>query len=328
MGLKQNIMSVLVFIELADGEIKKSSLEALYYGAKVAEMTGGSATALAIGDASEGELAKAGNYGVTNVLHANDERLNQPNILAYSKALIEATKQISANIIVSAKSSLADPVTARAAGAMKAGVVGNVVELPDLSDGFKVKRSIFTGKAFADTVVSSDIKILAIKKNAVTPELSDAAAATVEAFSPSLDDSSFVAKVTETVKATGDILLPEADLVVSGGRGFKGPENWQPLLDLATALGAATACSKPVSDLDWRPHHEHVGQTGVKVAPNLYIACGISGAIQHLAGVNSSKVIVVINKDPEAPFFKAADYGIVGDVFDVLPKLTEAVKAG
>lgn len=320
-------MSVLVFIELADGEIKKSSLEALYYGAKVAEMTGGSATALAIGDASEGELAKAGNYGVTKVLHANDERLNQPNILAYSKALIEATKQISANIIVSAKSSLADPVTARVAGAMKAGVVGNVVELPDLSNGFKVKRSIFTGKAFADTVVTSDIKILAIKKNAVTPELSDVAAA-VEVFSPSLDDSSFVAKVTETVKATGDILLPEADLVVSGGRGFKGPENWQPLLDLATSLGAATACSKPVSDLDWRPHHEHVGQTGVKVAPNLYIACGISGAIQHLAGVNSSKVIVVINKDPEAPFFKAADYGIVGDVFDVLPKLTEAVKAG
>jgi electron transfer flavoprotein alpha subunit len=320
-------MSVLVFIELADGEIKKSSLEALYYGAKVAEMTGGSATALAIGEASEGELAKAGNYGVPKVLHANSERLSQPNIMAYSKVLIEATQQIGANIIVTAKSSLADPVTARVAGAMKAGVVGNVVELPDLSDGFKVKRSIFTGKAFADTVVLSDLKILAIKKNAVIPELSDAIA-TIEVFSPSLDDSSFVAKVIETVKVTGDILLPEADLVVSGGRGFKGPENWQPLLDLATALGAATACSKPVSDLDWRPHHEHVGQTGIKVAPNLYIACGISGAIQHLAGVNSSKVIVVINKDPEAPFFKAADYGIVGDVFDILPKLTAAVKAG
>lgn len=320
-------MSVLVFIELADGEIKKSSLEALYYGAKVAEMTGGSAAALAIGDASESELAKAGNYGVAKVLHVSDERLTQPNIMAYSKALIGAIETVGAKVIVTAKSSLADPVTARVAGALKAGVVGNVVELPDLSDGFKVKRSIFTGKAFADTMVSSDVKILAIKKNAVAPELTDAAA-TVEAFSPSLDDSSFVAKVTETVKATGDILLPEADLVVSGGRGMKGPDQWQPLLDLAQALGAATACSKPVSDMDWRPHHEHVGQTGVKVAPNLYIACGISGAIQHLAGVNSSKVIVVINKDPEAPFFKAADYGIVGDVFDVLPKLTEAVKAG
>ena len=318
-------MSVLIFIELADGEIKKSSLEALYYGAKIAEMSGDSATALAIGEASEAELAKAGSYGVTKVLHANEERLSQPNILAYSKALIEATKQTEATIIVTAKSSLADPVTARVAGALKAGVVGNVVGLPDLSDGFKVKRSIFTGKAFADTVVTSEIKILAIKKNAVTPELTDETA-TVEVFSPSLDDSSFVAKVTETVKATGDILLPEADLVVSGGRGFKGPENWQPLLDLATALGAATACSKPVSDLDWRPHHEHVGQTGVAIKPNLYIAIAISGAIQHLAGVNQSKVIVVINKDPEAPFFKAADYGIVGDAFEVVPKLVEAMK--
>lgn len=320
-------MSVLIFIELADGEIKKSSLEALYYGAKVAEMTGGSATALAIGAASEGELAKAGNYGVAKVLHAGDDRLSQPNIMAYAAALIEATQKTGATIIVTAKSSLADPVSARVAGALKAGVVGNVVDLPNTADGFKVKRSIFTGKAFAETVVTSDVKILAIKKNAVAPVLTDASA-TVEAFSPPLADSNFVAKVTDTVKATGDILLPEADLVVSGGRGFKGPENWQPLLDLANALGAATACSKPVSDLDWRPHHEHVGQTGVKVAPNLYIACGISGAIQHLAGVNSSKVIVVINKDPEAPFFKAADYGIVGDVFDVLPKLTAAVKAG
>ncbi len=320
-------MSVLIFIELADGEIKKSSLEALYYGAKVAEMTGGTATALAIGEATGSELAKAGNFGVGKVLHVSDERLSQPNIMAYAKALIAATQHVEAKIIITAKSSLADPVTARVSGALKAGVVGNVVELPELSNGFKVKRSIFTGKAFAETVVSSDVKILAIKKNAVTPELTSATA-TVETFSPALDDSSFVAKVTETVKATGDILLPEADFVVSGGRGFKGPENWQPLLDLAKALGAATACSKPVSDMDWRPHHEHVGQTGIKVAPNLYIACGISGAIQHLAGVNSSKVIVVINKDPEAPFFKAADYGIVGDVFDVLPKLTEAVKAG
>lgn len=327
MGLTKYIMSVLIFIELADGEIKKSSLEALYYGAKVAGMTGGEATALAIGTAGAGELEKAGNYGVSKVLHVTDERLNQPNIMAYARTMIDAAEKTGAKVIVTAKSSLADPVTARVAGALKAGVVGNVVELPDLSDGFKVKRSIFTGKAFADTTISSDVKILAIKKNAVVPEVTGDSA-TVETFSPTLDESSFVAKVTDTVKATGDILLPEADLVVSGGRGMKGPENWQPLLDLASALGAATACSKPVSDMDWRPHHEHVGQTGIKVAPNLYIACGISGAIQHLAGVNSSKVIVVINKDADAPFFKAADYGIVGDVFDVLPKLTAAVKAG
>lgn len=318
-------MSVVVFVELNEGELKKTSLEAIYYGAKVAEAMGGNATVLAIGQATEAELAKAGNYGATKVLHANDAQLAQANIMAYANVLVEAVKASGASVVVTAKSSLADPVTARAAAALKAGIVGNVTELPDLSDGFKVKRSIFTGKAFAETTISTAVKIVAIKKNAVSPLTSDASA-TVEAFTPALDGGLFVSKVTETVKATGTVPLPEADIVVSGGRGMKGPEHWQPLLDLAEALGATTACSKPVSDLDWRPHHEHVGQTGVKVAPNLYIACGISGAIQHLAGVNSSKVIVVINKDPEAPFFKAADYGIVGDVFDVLPKLTAAVK--
>lgn len=319
-------MSVVVFVELNEGELKKTSLEAIYYGAKVAEAMGGSTTALAIGQATEAELAKAGNYGATKVLHANDAQLTQANIMAYASVLVEAVKASGASVVVTAKSSLADPVTARAAAALKAGIVGNVTELPDVSAGFKVKRSIFTGKAFAETTISTAIKLVAIKKNAVSPVVTDAQAS-VETFTPALDGGLFVSKVTETLKATGTVPLPEADIVVSGGRGMKGPEHWQPLLDLADALGATTACSKPVSDLDWRPHHEHVGQTGVKVAPNLYIACGISGAIQHLAGVNSSKVIVVINKDPEAPFFKAADYGIVGDVFDVLPKLTAAVKS-
>jgi electron transfer flavoprotein alpha subunit len=272
-------------------------------------------------------LAKAGNFGATKVLHANDSKLDAANSMAYAIVLAEAVKSVGATVVVSAKSSFADAVTARAAGALKAAVVGNVTELPNIVNGFQVKVSIFTGKAFADVNVTSPIKILAIKKNAVAP-IESSNSATVETFAPALSDSLFVAKVTETIKATGTVSLPEADLVVSGGRGMKGPETWQPLLDLADALGAATACSKPVSDLDWRPHHEHVGQTGVKVSPNLYIACGISGAIQHLAGVNSSKVIVVINKDPEAPFFKAADYGIVGDVFEVLPKLTKAVLAG
>jgi electron transfer flavoprotein alpha subunit len=240
--------------------------------------------------------------------------------------LSETAKSLSAQIVISAKSSLADAVMARAAGALKAGLVGNVVDLPNTTGGFKVKRSIFTGKAFAETSITSDVKFIAIKKNVLAMEESTNTAS-VEKTSVDTGSLTSSSKVLETIKATGTVSLPEADLVVSGGRGMKGPENWQPLLDLAEALGAATACSKPVSDLDWRPHHEHVGQTGVKVAPNLYIACGISGAIQHLAGVNSSKVIVVINKDPEAPFFKAADYGIVGDVFDVLPKLTAAVKA-
>lgn len=318
-------MSVLVFVELHEGEVKKTSLEAIYYGAKVAEAQGGTTTVLAIGEANEADLAKTGNYGANKVLHANTAQLAQDNIMAYAAVLVDAVKASGATVVVTAKSSLTDPVTARAAAALQAGIVGNVTDLPDLSGGFTVKRSIFSGKAFAETTISTPIKILGIKKNAVSPVVSDALA-TVEAFNPSIDSSLFTSKITETIKATGTVSLPEADIVVSGGRGMKGPEHWQPLLDLADALGAATACSKPVSDLDWRPHHEHVGQTGVKVAPNLYIACGISGAIQHLAGVNSSKVIVVINKDPEAPFFKAADYGIVGDVFEVLPKLTAAVK--
>jgi electron transfer flavoprotein alpha subunit len=319
-------MSVLVYTELADGQFKKSSLEAIFYGSKVAAQVGASMTVLAIGSASDDELAKAGNYGATKVLHANAQNLASENIMAYSKVLSETAKSLSAQIVISAKSSLADAVMARAAGALKGGLVGNVVELPNTSSGFKVKRSIFTGKAFAETTITSEVKFIAIKKN-VLPLEETSNSATVEKLSVDTGNLTESSKVLETIKASGTVSLPEADLVVSGGRGMKGPENWQPLLDLAEALGAATACSKPVSDLDWRPHHEHVGQTGVKVAPNLYIACGISGAIQHLAGVNSSKVIVVINKDPEAPFFKAADYGIVGDVFDVLPKLTAAVKA-
>lgn len=317
---------ILIFTEIADGAIKKSSLEAIYYGSKIAEMMGTTATALAIGSADAAELAKAGNFGASKVLHANDGKLATPNSMAYASVLAETVKSTGAKVVVAAKSSFADAVTARAAGALKAAVVGNVTELPNLSNGFQVKVSIFTGKAFADVNVNGHVKILAIKKNVVAP-VESGNSASVEIISPALADNLFAAKVTETIKATGMISLPEADLVVSGGRGMKGPEHWQPLLDLADALGAATACSKPVSDLDWRPHHEHVGQTGVKVSPNLYIACGISGAIQHLAGVNSSKVLVVINKDPEAPFFKAADYGIVGDVFEVLPKLTKAVMA-
>jgi electron transfer flavoprotein alpha subunit len=319
-------MSVLVYAELAEGQFKKSSLEAIFYGSKVASQIGSSMSVLAIGSASDSELGKAGNFGATKVLHAATESLNAENIMAYSKVLSEIAKSVSAKIIISAKSSLADAVMARAAGSLKAGLVGNVVALPDTSNGFKVKRSIFTGKAFAETVINSEVKCIAIKKNVLALE-ETSSIAQVEKISVDTGSLTSSSKVLETIKATGTVSLPEADLVVSGGRGMKGPDSWQPLLDLAEALGAATACSKPVSDLDWRPHHEHVGQTGVKVAPNLYIACGISGAIQHLAGVNSSKVIVVINKDPEAPFFKAADYGIVGDVFEVLPKLTAAVKA-
>ncbi|MBK9932827.1 MAG: electron transfer flavoprotein subunit alpha/FixB family protein [Cytophagaceae bacterium] len=310
-------MSILIFTELADGKFKKSSLEAISYGSKV---DGSAPVVLAIGEAGEDSLAEAGQFGASKVIYSPQ---NQENIMVYSQALLQAIESTGAIIVVSVKSALADAVMARAAGTLKAALIGNVTELPDTSNGFVVKNSIFSGKAFAKTEMKSEVKFLQIKKN-VVEAIPQTGSAVVETVNFATDNMG--SKVIDTQKASGQLSLPEADIVVSGGRGMKGPEHWQPLLDLAQALGAATGCSKPVSDLDWRPHHEHVGQTGVKVAPNLYIACGISGAIQHLAGVNSSKVIVVINKDPEAPFFKAADYGIVGDVFEVLPKLTEAAK--
>lgn len=316
-------MSVLVFIESADGAIKKSSLEAVAYAAA---MNQGDVTALYLGQIDGAELEKAGSYGASKVLHVNDERLNNGIIQAYASVLAQAIEKTGAKIVVLAKSALGDPVAARVAIKANASFVSNVTDLPDTNGGFKVTRSIYTGKAFATVEMTSDVKIIGVRKNAV--ELNESGnTASVEPFDAQLNDSDFSVKITNVEKQEGDVLLPEADIVVSGGRGLKGPENWGMLEDLAKELGAATGCSKPVSDMGWRPHHEHVGQTGVKVSPTLYIAVGISGAIQHLAGVNSSKVIVVINKDEEAPFFKAADYGIAGDAFEVVPKLTEALRA-
>jgi electron transfer flavoprotein alpha subunit len=319
-------MSILVYIEQAEGAIKKTSLEAISFAKALAEKEGSEVTAVALGTVDQSELAKAGSAGASKVLHVNDEKLNAGVIQAHASAVAQAFEKEAANTLVLAKSSLGDAVAARLAIRLNAGLVSNVTELPDTTNGYKVKRSIYTGKAFAETNLSTENKILAVKKNAIDLK-TDGADAQVESFDVQLGDEEFAAKITSTDQATGDVLLPEADIVVSGGRGMKGPENWNLIEDLAKTLGAATGCSKPVSDIGWRPHHEHVGQTGVKVAPTLYVAVGISGAIQHLAGVNSSKYIVVINKDPEAPFFKAADYGIVGDAFEVLPKLTEAVKA-
>ncbi|MEO1050088.1 MAG: electron transfer flavoprotein subunit alpha/FixB family protein [Bacteroidota bacterium] len=315
-------MSILVFVESAEGSIKKTSIEAVAYAAAM----GGDVTAIAIGNIDSSELESLGNYGAGKVLHANDERLSNGLIQPYANVIAQAMQSEGANTLILANTSLGAPVAARVSIKMDASLVSNVVELPDTSAGFSVKRSIYTGKAFAAVELTKTNKILALKKNAVEVKETGGSAA-VETFAADLDDSLFQTKITSTDKATGDILLPEAELVVSGGRGLKGPEHWSIIEELAKELGAATGCSKPVSDMDWRPHHEHVGQTGVKVSPNLYIAVGISGAIQHLAGVNSSKVIVVINKDGEAPFFKAADYGIIGDAFDVVPKLTEAIRA-
>lgn len=320
-------MSILVYIEQTEGKVKKTSLEAVSFANALAARTGeGDVVAVALGTLAESELSGVGAAGAAKVLHVTDARLNEGVIQAHASAVAQAFQKVGAKTLVLAKSSLGDAVAARLSIRLGAGLVSNVVELPNTSSGYLVKRSIFTGKAFAETSVSTENKILAVKKNAIDLK-TDGSPAMVETFEVSLDSSDFASKIISTERATGEVLLPEADIVVSGGRGMKGPENWGMLEELAKTLGAATGCSKPVSDIGWRPHHEHVGQTGIKVAPSLYIAIGISGAIQHLAGVNSSKNIVVINKDPEAPFFKAADYGIVGDAFEIVPKLIEAIKA-
>lgn len=315
-------MNVLVFAESAEGKIRKASLEAVAYG----KAMGGQVTAIALGSVDKAELESLGKYGAQKVLHAKDERLGHGVIQAVTTVLSKVMEDEKADVLVLANSSLGTPVAARVAAKTGASLATNVVELPNTSSGFVVRKSIYTGKAFAQVELKNAKKVIAIRKNAAEAKEVGGNAAVSE-ITVSLSDADFATKITSTEKATGDVLLPEANIVVSGGRGMKGPEHWGALEALAKTLGAATGCSKPVSDMGWRPHHEHVGQTGVKVSPQLYIAIGISGAIQHLAGVNSSKCIVVVNKDPEAPFFKAADYGIVGDAFDVLPKLNEAIKA-
>ncbi|HYG20349.1 MAG TPA: electron transfer flavoprotein subunit alpha/FixB family protein [Ohtaekwangia sp.] len=315
-------MATLVFVESAEGKIKATSIEAVAY----AHAMGAPVTAIALGEADQQELASLGKYGAQKVLHAADPKLNQGIIQVFASVLVKALEDEKADILVLAGSSLGTPVAARIATKINASLATNVVELPETNADFIVKRSIYTGKAFMKVALKNQKKVIAIKKNAA--EIKEiGGTATVTPYTVALSDADFSAKILSSEKATGEVLLPEANIVVSGGRGMKGPEHWGMLEELAKVLHAATGCSKPVSDMGWRPHHEHVGQTGVKVAPQLYIAVGISGAIQHLAGVNASKCIVVINKDADAPFFKAADYGIVGDAFEVVPKLTEALKA-
>lgn len=314
-------MSKLVFVETSDGKIKGSSLEAVSYAKKLSEPV----TAIAFGSIEKNTLKELGKYGAKKVLHVDDNRLDQGVIQAYANTIAQAMDRENSDTLVLAKSPLGDPVAARVAVKQDASLGSNIVDLPDTSNGFVVKQSIYTGKALVNVNLNKAKKILAIKKNAVGVQ-EDPVDTEVEVFTPELSEDDFKVRIVSTDKAEGKILLPEADIVVSGGRGMKGPDNWEMIEELAETLGAATACSKPVSDMEWRPHHEHVGQTGIKISPSLYIAIGISGAIQHLAGVNASKVIVVINKDPEAPFFNAADYGIVGDAFEVVPKLTKALK--
>jgi electron transfer flavoprotein alpha subunit len=319
-------MSILVFVECANGEVKKSSKEALSYASKAGSILGDAQIiAVVAGSYDDAQLADLGKNGATKVINVNDASLTENNISAYSSLLSDLMEQYEANLLVMTKTSFSDNIGGRVAAKTGAAVIGNVVSLPDISSSFVVKKSIFTGKAFADISVEGDKKILIIRKNSVET-LENGAAAEIEKLATP-DTVVFQEKIIGNEKASGDMLLDEADIVVSAGLGLKAPENWGMIEELAASLGAATGCSKPVSDRGWRPHHEHVGQTGVKVSPNLYIAVGISGAIQHLAGVNSSKVLVAINKDPDAPFFKAADYGIVGDAFEVIPRLVKKVKS-
>ncbi|MCG8306609.1 MAG: electron transfer flavoprotein subunit alpha/FixB family protein [Cytophagales bacterium] len=319
-------MSILVFVECADGSIKKSSREAVSYAAEAGNLLGDhEVIAVVLGKYPEEELESLGSNGASKVILVDDERLNENQIRVYSDILSELVQSQAASLVVMSKSSFSDNVGGRIAGKTGASIVSNVTSLPDVSSGFSVNKSIFTGKAFATVSMSGDKKILLVKRNIVEIKESSDKALIEKRAVP--DGCVFSEKITGKSKAEGDVLLDDAEIVVSGGRGLRGPENWGIIEDLARALGAAKGCSKPVSDLEWRPHHEHVGQTGVKVSPNLYIAIGISGAIQHLAGVNSSKVLVAINKDPDAPFFKAADYGIVGDAFEIVPRLTKKVKS-
>ena len=308
-------MSVVVFVEVKN-KISKAAMEAVYYGSNL-----GTVNVVTFGDASEDALKELGQYGAENIWVCRN--LSEANDQALSRLIAAAVEKANAEFVVLAQNQTGKAVGPRIAAKLNAGHISGAIDLPDTSNGFVVKTNVYSGKAIAHVALHSDKKVISILPNSLAPQQNQKSG-NIEDFNPDLGSNGILVK---ELKSQGDgVPLPEAELVVSAGRGLKGPENWGIVEDLANALGATTACSRPVADIGWRPHHEHVGQTGVAIRPNLYIAAGISGAIQHLAGVNGSKVIVVINTDPEAPFFKAADYGIVGDAFEVLPRLTEAVK--
>ena len=315
-------MPVLVFLDQSEGHIKKSSFEAACYAAKIAQQLGTSAEAIILGTVND-DLSSLGKYGLQKIHTVKNESLNHMDAQVFAKIIAAAATSIDAKVIVFSNNFNGKAIAPRLSVRLKAGLVSGAVALPDLSNGFTVKKNVFSGKAFANVSINTDVKIISLNANSYPVTTADATVEIVE-FNTIVDTAKV--QVTATDKVVGEVPLSEAEIVISGGRGLKGPENWGLVTDLAKLLGAATACSRPVADIHWRPHHEHVGQTGLAIAPNLYFAIGISGAIQHLAGVNRSKVIVVINKDPEAPFFKAADYGIVGDAFEVMPKIIEAVR--
>ena len=314
-------MSVLVYTESENGKYKKTAFEVASYAKAVAEKMGTTVTAVSI---NGGDASALGNYGVDKILQVTNPALDAFNAKAYADVVKQAAEKEDAKVVIVSSSADSKYMSPMLAVGLNAGLVSNVVEAPSSMSPFTVKRTAFTNKAFNNTTIDSDVKIVAVSKNAFGL-VENSASASVEDFSPNVSTEGV--SVESVDRATDKVTIADAEIVVSAGRGLKGPENWGMVEELAETLGAATACSKPVSDLGWRPHGEHVGQTGKPVASNLYIAIGISGAIQHLAGINASKVKVVINTDPEAPFFKAADYGVVGDAFEVVPALTEKLKA-
>ncbi len=318
-------MSVLVYIENWDGKLKKVSFELASYASKLASEMKTSVAALSLGAVEESELVKLSAYGISTLLVNKDERFNNLDNQAIAKAVARAAEKTNASVVVLAHNNLGKAVSPRLAVKLKAGMVSAVHGLPLSIDPFVVTKMMFTGKAFGHVAIQSEKKVITLSSNSFGM-IENQVTAAIEDFDPGVSETDFITKVEQTNKITGKVLLNDADIVVSGGRGMKAAENWAPIEELASLLGAGTACSRPVSDEGWRPHSEHVGQTGKIVAPNLYFAFGISGAIQHLGGVSSSKVIVAVNKDPDAPIFEAADYGIVGDVFKVLPQFIEAVK--
>ncbi|MCB9195879.1 MAG: electron transfer flavoprotein subunit alpha/FixB family protein [Flavobacteriales bacterium] len=309
-------MSVLVFVETKDGQLSKAAFEAVSYGSRI-----GSTTAVTFGSADASVLAQLGNYGASKVLVSRS--VDNKNDQQLTRLIVAAANEVGADVIIIAQDQLGKAVGPRVAAKLNAGHASGAIALPDTSNGFVVKTNVYSGKAYANVGLLTAKKVISLIPNAVPAQ---ATGGTAEVVEYNADLGAAGIRVKELKSQGEGVPLPEAELVVSAGRGLKGPENWGMVEDLAKTLGAATACSRPVADIHWRPHHEHVGQTGIAIRPNLYIAAGISGAIQHLAGVNNSKTIVVINTDPEAPFFKAADYGVVGDAFEVLPKLNEAVK--
>lgn len=314
-------MSILIYIETVDNAINKGGLEMATYGKKTAEVFGTESHALVIGDCTNIDSLKS--YGITKIHHCTDSNLEHFDSQTYTSAISATADACGANTVLIRHSSLGKTLIGMLAIKLNAGSVSGANSLPSTNGGFSVKKGVYSGKAIVEYTISSPKRVLSVMGNSIQPD-------NVGGDTPIepivLNVASGKSKVIERKTVSGIVPLPEAELVVSAGRGMKGPENWGIIEELADVLGATTACSRPVADTGWRPHHEHVGQTGVAIRPNLYIAAGISGAIQHLAGVNNSKTIVVINKDADAPFFKAADYGIVGDLFEVVPRLTEALK--